>query len=512
MNSNSRTKNVLINMIYGTSFQVISLIMGFISRTIFIKLLSAEYLGINSLFTNILTILSFAELGIGNAIVFNLYKPIAKNDEKKINILLKFYKRTYFIIGIVILIVGLCLVPFLPNLISEVPDITENIYLIYIMFLLDTVISYFFTYRTSIITADQKNYIIIRTVQIFKIFQIILQMIVLYITRNYYLYLVLQLSNTLITFLYLSHKSKKMYPYTKDLGKEVLPKKERKEIFKNVRALFIGKFSSVILNGTDSIIISKYIGLAVLGVYSNYLLLISAITQILGQLLNSFTASIGNLNTEDSIEKKQKVFNLLYFFTIFMFGVIGISLYILLNDFVTIWIGKDYLLSSLTVGSIVLHFYVNGVQFSTFTYRQTAGIFREFRYFAIVSAVENIVLSIWLAKLIGLPGVFFATSIARLSTSGWIDPLLVHKRIFKDSPKKYFIKYFYYISIVLISLSITYFLTKFIVVNNILLFVLKGFLTVIISTLSISLFTFKTKEFKEIMGLIKKFGLKLLKK
>lgn len=508
---NSRTKNVLKNMLVGTSFQVMSLILGFISRTIFIKILSAEYLGINSLFTNILTILSFAELGIGNAIVFNLYKPIANKDNKKINILLKFYKKTYCLIGIIILIVGFILVPFLPNLISEMPKIEENIYIIYIMFLLDTVISYFFTYRTSIITADQKNYIVIRTVQIFKIFQILIQMLLLYFTHNYYLYLILQLINTLITFVYLSHKSKKMYPFTRNLGKEKLPKKERNDIFKNVKALFISKFSSVILNGTDSIVISKYIGLIALGLYSNYLLLISAITQILGQFLNSFTASIGNLNAEDSNYKKEKIFNLLYYFTVFIFGVIGISLYVLLNDFVTLWLGKEYLLSKFTVGAIILHFYVNGVQFSSFTYRQTAGLFRDYKYLPVLGAVLNIVLSAFSAKYIGLSGIFLATSISRLATAGWTDPIIVYKKVFNKSPIKYFIKYIYYICVVLISLFITNFIANYINVDNILVFIFKGFSTVLISTLCIVIFTFKTKEFKEICNLIKNCYVKAFK-
>ena len=496
----------------GTTFQVISLLLGFVSRTIFIKILGSEYLGLNSLFTNILTILSFAELGIGNAIVFNLYKPIANKDEEKIKTLLKFYRKTYFLIGMTILIIGLIIVPFIPNLISEVPDISENIYLIYILFLLDTVISYFFTYRTSIITADQKNYIVISTVQIFKIFQIIVQIIILSITHNYYLYLILQLSNTLITFLFLSHKSKKMYPYTKKLAVKDLPKEERNAIFKNVKALFINKFSSVILNGTDSIIISKYIGLFALGLYSNYLLIISAITQILSQVLNAFTASIGNLNTENTNEKKHKIFNLLYYFTILIFGIIGISLYLLLNDFITIWLGKEYLLSKLTVASIVLHFYVNGVQFASFTYRQTAGLFREYKYFPLLGAIINIILSIILAKLIGLPGIFFATSISRLVTSGWIDPKIVYQKIFRKNVSQYFLKYIYYLTVVLITLVITNYLSKYIIVKNILTFILKGIITVTISTILIILFTFKTNEFKEIIKLIKDFINKKLKK
>ena len=169
MNSTSRKKNVIKNMFVGTIFQVISLLMGFVNRTFFIKLLSEEYLGVNTLFTNILTILSFAELGIGNAIIFNLYKPLAKDDKKQVNLLLKFYRNTYSFIGMIMLVAGLILIPFIPNLIETMPNISENIYVIYVLFLFDTVISYFFTYRTAIIQADQKNYVIVKTVQSFKI-------------------------------------------------------------------------------------------------------------------------------------------------------------------------------------------------------------------------------------------------------------------------------------------------------------------------------------------------------
>ena len=234
MNSTSRKKNVIKNMFVGTIFQVICLLMGFVNRTFFIKLLSEEYLGVNTLFTNILTILSFAELGIGNAIIFNLYKPLAKDDKKQVNLLLKFYRNTYSLIGMIMLVAGLILIPFIPNLIETMPNISENIYVIYVLFLFDTVISYFFTYRTAIIQADQKNYVIVKTVQSFKIGQIILQIILLYLTHNYYLYVILQLGCTICTYSYLAYKSKKMYPYTVKMPKESLPKKTSKSIFSNV--------------------------------------------------------------------------------------------------------------------------------------------------------------------------------------------------------------------------------------------------------------------------------------
>ena len=203
----TRTQNVIKNMWVGTMFQMISLILGFVSRTIFIRILGSEYLGLNSLFTNILTILSFAELGIGNAIIFSMYKPLANDDYKKLKKLTNFYKEVYTKIALIMIGVGIIIIPFIPHIIKEIPNIKESIYLIYVIFLLDTSVSYFFSYRTSIISADQKNYIIITYTYIFRIIQITLQLTLLYFTHNYMLYIILQLINTIVTQLFLTRKS-----------------------------------------------------------------------------------------------------------------------------------------------------------------------------------------------------------------------------------------------------------------------------------------------------------------
>lgn len=510
---NSRTSNVVRNMWVGTFFQVLSLFLGFVSRTIFIKILGEEYLGLNSLFTNILTILSFAELGIGNAIIFNMYKPLANNNTKQLKKLINFYKKTYTIIGSVILFIGLIIIPFIPNFIDEIPNIKENIYLIYILFLIDTSISYFFSYKTSIISADQKNYIVVMYTYIFKICQIILQLVLLYFTREYLLYLVLQVINTFLTNLFLSYKSSKMYPFLKELGNNQLPKKEKDTIFSNVKALVIYKLDSVILNGTDSIIISKYLGLAVLGLYSNYYLLVSAITQILSQLFNAFTSSIGNLIAKENKEKSKEVFNQLYYFTVMIYCVVCICLYLLFNDFITIWLGKKYLLSNFVVFTIVGHMYVNGVQFAGFTFRNASGNFIQFKYAPIFSSIFNIFLSIVLAKYLGLGGVFLATIIARLSTSTWIDPYIVYKNVFKENVLEYFVKYIKYLVIILICFIPCYYLSSLINVTNIGWFIVKGFVLVLASMTTFLLFTFKTNEFVGLKGRILTFiGSKKLKR
>lgn len=496
----TRTQNVIKNMWVGTTFQIISLILGFVSRTIFIKILGSEYLGLNSLFTNVLTILSFAELGIGNAIIFSMYKPLANNQQSKLKKLVNFYKDTYTKIALIMIVVGLILTPFIPFIINETPNINESIYLIYIIFLIDTSVSYFFSYRTSIISADQKNYIIITYTYIFRIVQIILQLTLLYFTHNYLLYLFLQVLNTVVTQMFLSHKSKKMYPFLNEIKDEKLEEKERKTILNNVKALFASKFGSVILNGTDSIIISKYLGLIPLGLYSNYYLIINAIAQIISQIVNAFTSSIGNLLAKESIEKEKKIFNQLFYFTGLIYCVIGTSLYLLFNDFITLWLGEEYLLSNFVVAMIVGHLCFNGMQFATFTYRNTSGEFNHYKYAPIFAAILNIGLSILFAKWIGLGGIFLATIISRLVSSGWIDPLIVYKYVFKTSVKEYISKYFKTVLRIAICFITAYFISRNIIVSNILMFIVKG--TIIVTTTAILylLLTCKTEEFTGIKG------------
>ena len=299
--SKTRTENVAKNVILSSLFQIIAYVIGFVSRTIFIKILGEEYLGLNGVFTNVLTLLSFAELGIGSAIVYSMYKPLATNNSDKLKELIAFYKKIYLLVGMIIIIGGIILIPFLDFFIKSTPNINENINIIYLIFVINSSISYFFSYRTSIISADQKNYLIIIYNKAFHIIRVIVQIIIILVWHNYYLYLLTETICTLLANYLLTRKSKTMYPELIDLKNHELPKEEKKEIFKNIKSLIIYKVGGVILNGTDNLIISRYLGLAVAGLYSNYQLLTNAVVEVVGQVTNSFTASIGNMN---SIETK----------------------------------------------------------------------------------------------------------------------------------------------------------------------------------------------------------------
>jgi O-antigen/teichoic acid export membrane protein len=444
---NSRIIKTAKNVSYGFIGQLLNILLSFLSRTVFIYILGVEYLGIDGLFLNILMLLSFAELGIGNAIVYGLYKPLAINDKEKIKTLMNLYAKTYKNIGTIVFIFGLILIPFLGYIIKDTPNIKENISLIYLLFLLNTSISYFFVYKKSIITADQKNFVVVFYQQLFRIGQTIAQILFLLLTGQYLLFLAIQILTTILDNLYISRKADKMYPYLRERSIKNLEINDQNSIISNIKALFFYKFGSVVLNGSDNIIIATIIGITAVGVNSNYILIISVFSAIIGQIMNGFTASVGNLNAIASKDSKEKNFNILFFLSIWMYGFCAVGLYLFLNKFIDLWIGEAFAFPDLVVFSIVLHFYVNSAQFTTYTYRMTMGLFVQGKFAPLAAALINIFLSIFLGNIFGIAGIFFATSVARLITTGIVDPVLVFRIGFQKSPYKYFIKYFLFIGL-----------------------------------------------------------------
>ena len=498
----SRTKNTVKNFSLGAITQIINTIISFVIRTVFIKILGEEYLGVNGLFTNILTVLSFAELGIGNAIIYSMYKPIAEEDREKIKALMHLYKKTYTVIGCIVLIIGFCIIPFLNFFIKDPPNISENLKFIYLLFLLNTGLSYFFTYKKSIISANQKEYIINKYRIAFYMLKCILQVAFLLITHNFVIYLIIQIVCTFLENLLLSIKSDNMYSYLKQKEYIPLEEQEKKNIFQNVKSLVMYKFGSVILNGTDSIIISKIVGIAAVGLYSNYLLIVHAVSNVIGNALTGFTASVGNLNATAKKDKKEDVFYELLFISEWVYGFCSIALIILLNPFIEIWIGKTYLLPFETILAIALHFFVNGVQFVGYTYRTTTGLFEKGKNAPIFAALINIVLSIALGYKFGITGILFATSIARLVTTTWYDAVIVHKNEFGTSSFRFFKNYMFYFGVVVINTLICIYICNYIG-KGIINFMLKGIVVLSISNLIFLLAFLKKKEFIETLRRVK---------
>ena len=498
----SRMKNSIKNFRYGAFTQILSTVFSFISRTVFIKILGEQYLGINGLFTNILTVLSFAELGIGNAIIFSMYKPIAIDDTEKVNALMNLYKKCYRIIGVVVLLVGVAITPFINLFIKDPPNIPESLYFIYLLYVINTALSYFFTYKKSIISAHQKEYIINGYRMFFIVFKNIVQIAFLVVTHNFIVYLILQIICTFLENLSLSIKANKMYPYIETNNYQEISKEEKGTIFKNVKSLIMYKFGSVILNGTSNIVISKMIGVVIVGFYSNYLMIVQAVSNVVGNALNGITASIGNLNATANEKVKEKTFYELFFISVWIFGFCSIALLTLLNPFIELWIGNNYLLEYNAVIAIVLQFYINGVQFTGYTYRTTAGLFVKGKWAPIIAAIINIILSILLGYVWGITGILLATSIARLATTTWVDAFLVHKYEFKTLWTKFIRKYIGYASIIIINYLICELIISNIGSGGIVNFILKAIIVTVVSNIIFILAFLRKEEFKNTLSRI----------
>lgn len=490
-----RIKNSIKNIYTGVSSQVVSIIMRFLYRTVFIQILGVTYLGINGLFTNVLLVFSFAELGIGQAIVYSLYKPIANKNKKKICALMELYKKTYQTIGIIILLIGLSFMPFLSYIIKESTKNIDNINLIYILFVINSGVTYFYSYRITFIIVNQKSYMINKVNFVYSIISELIKISILIIFKNYIILLVISSTLTIIKNIYLSELSVRKFPYIKDTAGYKLKKQEKKKIFKNVRALIIYKVGTLSLNSTDNIIISTFVGLATVGLYSNYLVIVKSLTMLVSILFSSLTASIGNLNATENIHKRYFMFNVINLATFWIYSLLSIGIYICINPLIILWIGDKFILNSQTVLIITLNIYVGGMLFSSYNYRQTLGLFIYGKWRPIISAIINLAFSIFLGKRYGLNGILFATIIARMTTNVWYDPYIVHRKGFNKSPIKYYVKYLLYFGGLIFTGLITSFIASLVSINGLLGLMIDALIVVILVNSIFYLIFFKTREF-----------------
>lgn len=495
----SRTDNSIRNIIFGLISQVIILFLNFISRTIFIKILGNEYLGINGLFSNILMILSLAELGIGNAIIYSMYKPLASNNREKVTAIMNLYKKIYNIIALAIFIIGLTIIPILKFIVNSNIEM-KYIIIYYLLYLMNSVISYLFASKTAILNADQKMYIVKIYTLIFTVLQIIIQIVLLYLTKSFAIYLIIQIIFTFLINLYGALKVKKLYPYLK--GKEKLPKKEVKTIIENIKSMFVYKVGGVILNNTDNILISILVGTISVGFYSNYYMIINSITTFTNIIFSSITASIGNLTATTNEDKQYRIFKITDFISAIMFGIISICLLVLYNDFILVWIGKDYIIDYGTIIAIVLNFYLVGRASPVGTFRETLGMFKKTKYIFMITAIINIILSIILGKILGMFGIILATAIARIMTNRWYEPYILYKDYFNKKLKDYWKNEFVFFIYLLLNLFITNIIFSHIKVNNLFEFAIKAIICLIVVSILYIIEFNKREEFRYFINII----------
>ena len=435
MKEYSRTKNSLLNMTAGATKQVVMTVLSFVSRTIFIQVLGASYLGINGLFSNILSLLSLTQLGIGTAIVYKLYKPVANHDEKRIRVLLKFYKQAYILIGLTILTLGLLLIPLLPYLIKDY-DSLEGLGicapLVFVLFLLQNVSSYlFFAYRSVIIRVNQKSYIL-HTVDFFvSLTTVILQIAALLLFKDYMIYLCIGIALIIIQNAVNAYIAHRMYPYAFEKEKEKISREERNGILKDCGALFVFKVSGVTLKATDNLVLSAFIGLAIVGKYSNYIILYNTLQSFISQFYNGLYASMGNAYAKESLKKNYFLFELVNFLTIVLNGTCCIGLAICSNELIDLWIGQEYVLPQPFPILIGIEILFLGLKINLGQARNISGAFRQVWHRPLLGVIINVVVSIILCQKIGICGVIIGTITADLLANFMIDPKIIHKYSFK---------------------------------------------------------------------------------
>lgn len=499
-----RTKNSLKNMYIGIFTQIVITLLGFISRKVLFDSLGEAYLGVNGVLTNVLSMLSLVEGGIGTSIVYNLYKPLAEDDKEKITALIQLYKKLYFILCILVFILSLAIYPFLGILMKDNESIS-NLTLVYFIFVARNMISYLNAHKWSLINADQKGYVLSRVNLIFNIVTTISKILVLKITKDYVLFLIIDLIIFVIQNIYNGSIVNKRYSYIKTKEKYKVDKEIKENLVTNVKALFLHNIGRFCIFGTDNILISSFIGLSAVGRYSNYTMVMNQLSALVNPILNSISASVGNLIATESEEKTYEVFKITYFINFWIFSWCSIFLYNLLEPFIDWWMGKGLLLDKFTFIVILINFYITGVRTSIGIFKEKAGIFKEDKYVPLIESVVNLISSVILVKYIGLVGIFIGTTISTICFPLWNQPRLVYKKLFKRSLNEYFKSYSIYALVTLIGAFITTFICNLLVSGNgFISLVFKGIICLIIHNIVIYLVFYKKDEFKYIMMLIKR--------
>lgn len=502
----NRTKNTIKSIWAGLVNKILILILPFIVRTIFIRTLGIEYLGLNSLFTSILSVLNIAELGVGSAIIFTMYGAIAKDDDDMICALENYYKHMYRWIGTIIFIIGILIMPFIKNLCSgDIPD-DINIYILYILYLINTVLSYFlYSYKTSLLQAFQKVYIINNVNTISKIIMNILQIIFLIMGRNYYTYVIVIILATIIENIINAVIVNKKYPKYKPNG--TIATKEKKIISNKIKALFCYKIGGVVLNSVDSIVISKYLGLTILGKYNNYYYVITAIFGFLQIITNAMVAGVGNSIETETIEKNYKDFTKLNFLQSWLIIWCASCLITLYQPFIKLWVGQENCFGFGIVICFVIYFYVWKMMDIINLYKEAAGLWEFDKYRPIVASIVNLIINVILVQKIGLYGIIISTIVSIVFIIFPWSSFILFREYFKGRYSKY-LKNYILISIqAMITIVISFtIINKINIENEKVSFILKCILCIVVPNFIFVILNFKNKALNDsVMWISSKF-------
>lgn len=496
-----RTKNATRNIFFGGIQKVYSILIPFITRTLFIYTLGVEYLGLNSLFGSVLTVLNLAELGVGNAMVYSMYQAIAEDDNERICALLKLYRFYYRLIGGVILVGGILSTPFLPNLIkSDLPS-DVNLYVLYFMNLSATVLTYWvFAYRNSLFSAFQRNDISSKIAMCMSIVTTLLQIIILIFVKDYYAYMVVVIGMQIVSNLVYAYVSMKKYPQYRPRGK--LPKEQVDSINRRIADLFTAKIGTVVLNSADTIVISAFLGLIVLAQYQNYFYIFTSVAGIIEIIFTSCTAGIGNSLITESSNKNFQDFRKLLFIICWITGVACACFLCLYQPFISIWVGEDMLLDFSIVICLVVYFFIYEINRVLNVYKDAAGMWHEDRLRPLVTALTNLTMNLIMVQFCGLYGIILSTVLSMLFVG---MPWLVHNLFTVIFDRKYLNEFLQritlYVIVTLITCICTFAICSLFRGNLVIVFLLRLLICMIIPNTIFLLSYFRLAEFRESINL-----------
>lgn len=428
------------NIKYSAANYIIINLLKFLVRMVFIRTLAIEYLGINGLFTNVLAMLSLAELGIGPAIVYSLYKPLAYGDKNTVKAIMYLFKKVYVAIGVIILFLGLLLYPWLDSFIKDgqaVPDV----HYYYLVFLLNTVVSYLWTYKRSLLIADQKQYVVNIYQAGVQVIVAVLQIIFLIIFANYWCFIILMLLGTVLENFSIARKADKEYPYLNEQAGN-LNVDIKQQIVKNTKAMICHKIGGMVVFSSSNLVLSKFAGLAAVGLYSNYYMVIAALNNFAGKFFEAITASVGNLMVLEESSKKVKAFKFTEFITALQAAICFCGLYVLFNPFVELWVGREYLFDEVVVTAMAFSFYLTYMRKAVLMFRDAAGLYWNDRYKPLAESIINLTASIYLTIHYGVIGVMLGGIISTMLTCFWIEPYVLFNNGIDIKLKDYYIDYF----------------------------------------------------------------------
>ncbi len=506
----TRSQNSFLNMVTGLGSSLLLMALSFVTRTVFIRTLGTDYLGLEGVFSNILTVLSLANLGFDTAIVYKLYKPIEEGDRRRIQVLMKLYRQVYFAVGCVIAGLGLALIPFLPYLAKDYDRLAHlglNGVIIFLLYLFNTVSSYwFFAYKNSFIRATQKSYILTIAGYFISVASSLAQILALVYARDFMLYLLTQIGFTILQNLLNAFICDRRHPYLREKVADRVSRQELKDLFKDCSVLMLHRVSGTVINSSDVIVLSVLAGLQPVGLYSQYLMIKSQLSGLLATLVSSLQASLGSLYSTGNLDWSRLAFRVVNFFTVWLFGVGSVGLAVLMDEFLSLWLGPGYAVTSWTTAAgvtvstplallIGIEFYIAGESHCLMIFREITGTFRYIRFRPIATILTNLPLSILLVPRIGIAGCVVSTIIAQQFTYLLMDPWVIWPRALQQKPWGYFLRNTLYRVVTAAAGLLTWWLCGLIPLGGIGGFIVRGCVCVAVPSAAFALFFCRTQEF-----------------